>query len=104
MLRRAKSRSLDNTYGEGDDGEEENNTSAAENSTEDEDLNKGAVSKKVLLGHQIYLGFCNCFERRAIKSRIWLGSPGPDTLSLALLLFPVQAHRGQDWQEQQIRF
>ena len=97
MSRRAKSRSLDYTYGEGDDGEEENNTSTAEDSSEDEDLNNGAVSKKVL-------GFCNCLEKRAVKSRMWLGSPGPDNLSLALLLFPVQAHRGQDWQEQQIRF
>ena len=97
MLRRAKSRSLDNTYGEGDDCEEENNTSATEHSSEDKDLNNGAVSMKVL-------SFCNCLEKRAIKSRIWLGSPGPDNLSLALLLFPVQAHRGQDWQEQQIRF
>ena len=52
----------------------------------------------------IFLGFCNCLEKRAIKSRIWLGSPGSDNLSLALLLFPVQAHRGQDWQEEQIRF
>ena len=52
----------------------------------------------------VFLGFCNCLEKRAIKSRIWLGSPGSDNLSLALLLFPVQAHRGQGWQEKQIRF
>ena len=69
MLRRAKSRSLDNTYGEGDDGEEENNTSTAENSSEDENLNKGTVSKKVLLGHQIFFRFLQLFGEESNKKQ-----------------------------------
>ena len=69
MLRRAKSRSLDNTYGEGDDGEEENNTSAAEHSSKDEDLNKGAVSKKALLGHQIFFRFLQLFGEESNKKQ-----------------------------------